>query len=217
MIYFLAYLCLLRNHRSSTTKITQIIKTSCIAWIAIIWICFDRATRTNTQKICYNSQMKNTKHILSELLKNTQYQQLAKRLQTRKNLESLKLVLPLDMQKNILKITYKPPKILFCFNPPSYASEFNHYRKNQIISCLKEHQELFSEIIKTPTIEALEVQAWVPKNILEYYQTPIKQDNQSFSEHSNGTFKNLAKDKQIYQKFEEIRSLILCLNNSAPK
>lgn len=176
MIYFLAYLCLLRNHRSSITKITQIIKTSCIAWIAIIWICFDRATRTNTQKICYNSQMKNTKHILSELLQNTQYQQLAKRLQTRKNLESLKLVLPLDMQKNILKITYKPPKILFCFNHPSYASEFNHYRKNQIISCLKEHQELFSEIIKTPTIEALEVQAWCQKislNIIRHLSSKI--------------------------------------------
>ncbi len=151
--------------------------------------------------------MKNANHIISSLFANPAYSHIGERIQMRQSLEKLKLALPLHMQKNIIRITYKPPKLLFCFTHPSYANEFNHYKTNEIISCLKTYKEHFKSI-QFP----LEIKGYVPKALL-VDSTAINQPQEiHFKEHSKGEFTNLATNKEVFEKFEEIRALIRHIN-----
>ncbi len=151
--------------------------------------------------------MKNARHIISNLLQNKEYNHLFKRVRVRQSLENLKILLPTDMQKNLLAIAYKNHKILFSFTHPSYCKEFNNYKSKDIISCLNAHKEIFSEIDMP-----VEIIGYVPKTILQNLnKDEIDSSLPHFKEHSKGTFKNLASDKEIYEAFEKIRKAILKL------
>lgn len=130
-------------------------------------------------------------------------------MRVRQSLENLKALLPLDMQENLLAITHKNHKIFFSFTHPSYCKEFNNYKSKDIISCLKSHQELFSEIPMP-----VEVIGYVPKGILENLDSALDSSLPHFKEHSKGEFKNLASNKEIYDAFEKIRKAILRLQEN---
>lgn len=156
--------------------------------------------------------IKKAKHIISSIFANPAYAKLGRAFCTRYKLERLKTTLPPAMQENILYISYKPPKLLFCFGHPSFSNEFNRYRAKEIISCLKRYKDDFSEIY----LEGLEVRGYVSKALLE--NKPSKMDLKSmldnaerYCEHSKGEFINYASDKDLYDKIEQIRSLILNL------
>ena len=156
--------------------------------------------------------IKKAKHIISSIFANPAYAKLGKAFYTRYKLERLKATLPLAMQEHILYISYKPPKLLFCFSHPSFSNEFNRYRAKEIISCLKRYKDDFREIY----LEGLEVRGYVSKALLA--KEPSKMDIKSmldnaecYCEHSKGEFINYARDKDLYDKIEQIRSLILNL------
>lgn len=121
------------------------------------------------------------------------------------------------MQQNLVRISYHPHKILFAFCHPSFANEFNRYKIKDIISCLKCYKDEFSEILP---IETLQVRGYVPKQYLakdtqsDFDISSVLAQEICCKEHSKGEFINHASDKGLHECFEQIRILIIKLNNS---
>lgn len=161
--------------------------------------------------------IKNAKHIISSILSNPAYAKLGKTFHTQKSLERLKATLPLSMQQNLVRISYHPHKILFAFSHPSFANEFNRYKIKDIISCLKCYKDEFSEILP---IETLQVRGYVPKQYLakdtqsDFDISSVLAQEICYKEHSKGEFINHASDKDLHGCFEQIRTLIIKLNNN---
>ncbi len=147
---------------------------------------------------------------------------LASRLHSRENLEKLKYVLPADMQKGLLAISYNPPKLLFCFNHPSHAYNFNHYKKKDIMYCLKSYPDTFKAFLASigetsmqNFMQNVQISGYVPRHILQH-PTSQKPIASHFDEPANGAFINHATDPHLHARFEEIRQLIL-RNNAKSK
>ncbi|PAF43160.1 hypothetical protein [Helicobacter sp. 11S02596-1] len=128
-----------------------------------------------------------------------------KKLQARNELEKLKLFLPLKMREALLYITHKNNKLLFAFNHPSYALEFNHYNCKDIRESLKTYADRFPNF--SPDVY---IQAFVPKNILNFYTQPVIIPKiVCYKEHAKGDFENKARDETLKKTFESIRKIIL--------
>lgn len=156
--------------------------------------------------------MKNAKHIITSIFASPFYAKLGKIFRTNSSLARLKATLPLHLQEHILSISYHPnaSKLLFCFSHPSFASEFNRYKAKDIISCIKRYREDFSEI----SLQNLQVRGYVSKDLLQQTQdfALTKQDIvECYKEHSQGEFINHLQDKDLHQKVEQIRKLIIDL------
>ena len=156
--------------------------------------------------------IKNAKHIISSIFASPSYTKLGKIFRTNSSLERLKATLPIAMQEHILNISYHPnkSKLLFCFSHPSFASEFNRYKAKDIISCIKRYSADFSEI----SLENLQVQGYVSNDILQHIQDcKLKKQDivECYKEHSQGEFINHLQDKDLHQKVEQIRRLIMDL------
>lgn len=151
--------------------------------------------------------MKKAQHIINSFLSDPFYALLSRKVRTRKSLEKLKSVLPLDMRNHLMLISYRAPKILFCFDHPSYAQEFNNYKKKDIMYCLSAYKDEFAEFL-TPDVE---VRAYVPSRILAHIKEKdeVAESTPSYKEHSNGEFVNHASDPLIHEQFEKIRGLII--------
>jgi len=170
--------------------------------------------------------MKNSNHILTSLLQKSRFKKLSTGINTHSKLQTLKLILPLEMRKNIICISYKPcsnsAKLLFCFKHPSYSFEFNNYKIKDIIYCLKNYADEFSFIKQVALIDSrhcnnprelkqigLEIRGYVPSSILKTLQQPTNNTKEiRFKEHSKGEFNNLAKDNAVFEAFERIRQHI---------
>ncbi|MDO7252674.1 hypothetical protein [Helicobacter cappadocius] len=143
--------------------------------------------------------MKNSQSIISSIKNQTHF----KKLQENSQLNKLKLVLPLGMRKAILHITYKNHRLLFAFNNPGLCAEFNNYNRNDIKESLKNHRDFFASISPDPEILGFVQHSFLPsdeENVSEI---------ESYNEHSDGEFTNLAKNTQLYEIFESIRASIL--------
>lgn len=166
------------------------------------------------KQICYNQYMKTIHQVFTSLLINSEFSTLASRLRSRQNLETLKYILPADMQNGLLSISYRAPTLLFCFNHPSHAYNFNHYKKKDIMYCLKTYPKKFDAFLASigaqsmqAFIQSVQISGYVPKHILQP-PTLKKPTTIRFDEPASGTFINHATDPYLHKRFEAIRALI---------
>lgn len=162
--------------------------------------------------------MKTIHQVFTSLLMDSEFSTLASRLRSRQNLEILKHILPADMQKSLLHISYRAPTLLFCFNHPSHAYNFNHYKKKDIIYCLKTYPDKFDTFLASIGVKSMQIfiqnlqlSGYVPKHILQN-PTTKKLTTIHIDEPANGTFINHATDPHLRARFEAIRALIHKLN-----
>ncbi len=141
---------------------------------------------------------KNMCHIRSYLKRD--FPHLAPRLDKQSEIARFKntFLTPLEREQ-ILFIFPKTNQLLFAFKHKAFCVEFNHYKHKYIIKTLKQHKELF------PTLSSIEkVYAYAPNHILA--PPPLHPSSvQTFYEHSNGDFENLATNTAIYEKIESLR------------
>ena len=144
--------------------------------------------------------MKKASDIISHLLDSPCFSEIS----LRKNIQAFVYCLPFSLRRGIAFFYVKENVLFFALNHPAFLQEFN-YKMPTIKSALKQYQQL-----KNALLEVADIKAFVAKT------PPLKLDlnpSESFyGELAYGDFENLAKDKEIFEKFEKIREIILCHN-----
>lgn len=173
--------------------------------------------------------MKNMRQIIDSFLADNRL--LAGELRARQNLARLKLALPADMRTGVVHIFYRAPKLLFGFNHPSHVYNFNHYKKKDIMYCLKHYASEFAPFIESIGAQSMEkflarteIIAYLPKSAMQarLTQIPMTAKNQTqdtqialtpnapsrFIERALGSFANHATDPKLHAQFERLRTII---------
>lgn len=162
--------------------------------------------------------MKNTRQIFDSFLADSQIA-LAAHLRARQNLARLKLILPADMRAGIVSIFYRAPKLLFGFNHPSHVYNFNHYKKKDIMYCLRRYASEFEPFLKSigagsmdEFLSSAQLVAYMPKSAHAPSPTPTPAMDSArslhFAEPASGSFSNSATDPKLHAQFERLRTLI---------
>lgn len=178
--------------------------------------------------------MKNMRQVIDSFLADNR--PLAGELRARQNLSRLKLALPADMRTGIVHICYRSPKLLFGFNHPSHVYNFNHYKKKDIMYCLRHYASEFAPFLESIGAQSMEkflahtqIIAYIPKSAMQarLTQAPMTknpaQDLQTiltprapshFIERASGSFVNHATDPGLHAQFERLRAIISNLTES---
>ena len=161
--------------------------------------------------------MKSAKHLISNILNSANYSHLNKQINKHNKLNTLRLLLPLQMQQNLISIYIKNNELFFSFTHPSYCNEFNKYQIKEIKNYLINNKESFKEI----NMQKLIIKSYVPKIKLDELKQvesnffdPNKMPSMYYKKHSNATFKNNATNKKLYDSYEKKRELIKKINKT---
>ena len=144
--------------------------------------------------------MKKASDIISHLLDSPCFSEIS----LRKNIQAFVYCLPFSLRRGIAFFYVKENVLFFALNHPAFLQEFN-YKMPTIKSALKQYQQLKSELL-----EIAGIKAFVAKTLT--LKPPVNLSESFYGELACGDFENLAKDKEIFEKFEKIREIILCHN-----
>lgn len=144
--------------------------------------------------------MKNSQNIISCLINKIP------NFKVFRELERLKIFLPLDMRKSVVYISLKNNTLFFAFDHPAYAYEFRRHEIDNIKTSLQDYKEQFPSI--PPEVK---ITSFVPGNFIKPFKESEKNTTHVmiYKEHSEAKFENIAKDEKLYNEFEAIRKIIL--------
>jgi hypothetical protein len=145
--------------------------------------------------------MKDSKTIISHLKKNP----FLTNLKQEDCFSTLLELLPKSFTRHVKFLYIKNNTLFFVLSHPSAKMEFN-YKRNLIKGLLKQVINFHKEC---SCFEDKEIKAFISNKEKEHFEPKIS--HISYEERSNGKFKNCAKDKKLYDLFEQIREEILCL------
>lgn len=145
--------------------------------------------------------MKKSQFLISNLFNHLP--QVSKKMETLQKLEKIKVFLNKPTKESILFMHLKNKQLLIAFNNPIICNEFNKYNTKNLIKNIKEYSDVFSFLPSD-----LIIKGYVPLSKLKVEKNqpiPI----QVFQEKSQGTFINHCTQRDLKQKFEDLRKIIL--------
>ncbi|MGP1450984.1 MAG: hypothetical protein ACTTJS_07695 [Wolinella sp.] len=143
--------------------------------------------------------MKNAREILQHIVKTPTFEPLRRKTL----INNFIYILPLSIRQAILFNYERDGTLFFALNHPAFLKEFN-YKLPLIKSLLIKAQN--SALHELSDIK--DVKAFVSRQVSIKQEENAEENRYRYKEHSHGSFKNLAQDRDIAEHLEEIRQII---------
>lgn len=145
--------------------------------------------------------MKTAFDILSHIVSLNQFHKIAMQLNVARFIHHL----PLSLKRGVAFSYVRENVLFFALKHPSFKQEFN-YKLPLIKSALNTFQKQENRLL-----EITEIRTFISDKIPQ--KKEVETHIQTKAELAKGEFINLAKDEDIFNRFEKIRKEILCNKN----